>query len=262
MTKRKNKGSKTKAQVSLTGKGAPASHSATTGSQTVYIRVRQSALQVPNSNTVNPPPSIPQPSGHLYLIQGSIDDIRRYAGATVDWIINVAHLICDPFGAGQVYTHRTGTPTYWYDRDRDDGWLQVNLGDPLVPGIYEFVTTGPITLSKISKRQSHSVTSAGSESSSTTFSRHLELRDGGCVVTRAATSLIASHLIPKRLGTDGAKEVVTRFVAANAALDVHRFHPDIGVLLFSALDSLVDQYKLGFYHVGVSNLMGIWHPIT
>jgi len=268
MTKSKKKVSKTKAQVSFTGKGAPASQSATTGSQTVYIRVRRSLVfpnpTTPNPTIVNPPPSIPQLSGHLYLIQGSIDDIRRYAGATVDWIIKVAHFICDPSGVGKVYTHRTGTPLYWYDRDRDADWLQVNLGDPLAPGIYEFVMTGPIELSKISEIQSRSVTSVGSESSSTTFRRHLELRDGGCVVTRAATSLIASHLIPKRMGTDGAKDVVTRFEGVIAALNVHRFHPETGVLLFSALDSLVHHYKLGFYHVVVSNPWesGILSPNT
>jgi hypothetical protein len=266
--KPKKKDPKTKAQVSPTGKGPPVSQSATTGSQTVYIRVRQSLVS-PNPTTanptiVNPPPSIPQLSGHLYLIQGSIDDIGRYAGATVDWIIKVAHFICDPSGAGEVYTHRTGTALYWYDRDRDADWTQVNSGDALSPGIYEFVTAGPIQLSRISERQSRSVTSLGSESSSRTFRRHLEVRDGGCVVTRATTSLIASHLIPKRMGTDGAKDVFTRFVGAIAALNVHRFHPEIGVFLFSALDGLVDRYHLGFYHVAVSNPWesGILSPNT
>lgn len=51
------------------------------------------------------------------------------------------------------------------------------------------------------------------------------------------------------MGTDGVKEVVERFVGVLAAVGFHIFHPGIGVLLFSGLDSLVDQYKLGFYHV-------------
>ena len=145
-----------------------------------------------------------------------------------------------------------GTACYWQYKDRNADWRQVVLGDPLLPGIYEFVTSYPITLSKISERHSHSVTSIGSESSAATFRRHLDLRDGGCVVTRSAASLIASHLIPKRMDTDGAKEVVTRFEGAEAAHDIHRFHPSIGILLFSALDILVDHYNLGFYHVSVS----------
>jgi hypothetical protein len=93
-----------------------ATQSATMGSQTLYIRVHQS-LVFPNPTFVNLPPSIPQLSGHLYLIQGSIDDIGQYTSATVDWIIKVAHFICDPSGIGEVYTHRMGTPLYWYDRD-------------------------------------------------------------------------------------------------------------------------------------------------
>ena len=64
-------------------------------------------------------------------------------------------------------------------------------------------------------------------------------------------SLIASHLVPKRLGTNGAKEVVTRFMGAEAARDIHRFHPCFGILLTSTLNNLVDRYKLGFYDATV-----------
>lgn len=67
-------------------------------------------------------------------------------------------------------------------------------------------------------------------------------------------SLIASHLIPKRMGTNGAEEVVRRFVGEQAAREVHRFHPAIGVLLVSTLDTLVDDHQLGFYHFTVRNV--------
>ena len=216
-----------------------------TTSRMIYIRVLLQSFVFPTTTS----------SRHLYLIQGSIDDIGRYAGTTVDWIIKVANSICDPAGAGQVYTHTVGTVCYWQYRDRNVDWRQVVPGDPLLPGIYEFVSPHPITLSKISERQSHSVTSIGSESSAAAFRQHLDLRDGGgCVVTRSAASVIPSHLIPKRMGTDGAKEVVTRFEGAQAAHDIHRFHPSIGVLLLSTLDTLVDDYNLGFFHVSVSLL--------
>jgi hypothetical protein len=33
---------------------------------------------------------------------------------TVDWVIKIAHLLCDPLGAGQVFTHTSGTPLYYY----------------------------------------------------------------------------------------------------------------------------------------------------
>jgi hypothetical protein len=226
-------------------------------SQWIYIRVLQSVIVSSMDPTITSDPTIVNlfPSTlHLYLIQGSIDDIGRYAGTTVDWIIKVAHSICDPSGAGQVYTHSVGMSYDWYEKDRNADWRKVVLGDTLLPGIYEFVTTSPITLSKISDRQSHSMTSVDSKSSATTFRRHLDLRDGSCAVTQSSYSLIASHLIPKRMGTGGAKEVVTRFVGAQEAQDIHRFHPSIGVLLFSALDTLVDHYTLGFYHDVVRKL--------
>lgn len=52
------------------------------------------------------------------------------------------------------------------------------LGDPLRPGTYEFEPAGPVTLSKISERSMHSVTTSGSEPDSSAFRRQLELRDG------------------------------------------------------------------------------------
>ena len=128
------------------------------------------------------------------------------------------------------------------------------MGDPLVAGVYEFVTTVPITISKISERQIHSLTSAGSVSSAAAFCRDLNRRDVTCVVTQNSESLIASHLIPKRVGTEGAKEIVSRFVGAEAARGIHKFHPSLGILLTSTLDSPVDRFKLGFYHGAVGVL--------
>jgi hypothetical protein len=222
--------------------------------QMIYIRILQSVVTIPNTTSIkNPDPSTPL---HLYLIKGSLDDIARYAGSTVNWIIKVANLICDPSGASRIYTHTEGTPSYWYDRKRNADWRQVTLGDPLIAGIYEFVTTGPITLSRISERRDHSLTSNGSVSNAATFRRDLDLRDGVCVVTQepASFSLIASHLVPKRVGDDGAKEIITRFVGAGMACHIHKFHPRLGILLLSTLDNFVDRFKLGFYHDTVRNL--------
>ena len=59
-------------------------------------------------------PSAPR---NLYLIEGKLDDIARYAGDIIDWIIRVSNLICGPSGKGDIYTE--GKPSYWYERDRD-----------------------------------------------------------------------------------------------------------------------------------------------
>ena len=99
----------------------------------VYIRVHYSDVIVDNTDL---DPSAPR---YLYLIEGKLKDIARYAGDTIDWIIRVSNLICDPSGKGHIYTHTQGTPSYWYDKDRDTGWREVAPGDPLLAGIYEFL---------------------------------------------------------------------------------------------------------------------------
>ena len=163
-------------------------------------------LQIPTS----PLTSQQSPPDHLFLIEGRFTDISRYAGTTVDWIIKVAHLICDPSGSGHVFTHTTGTSSDWHTSDRTASWRQVINGDPLLSGIYEFEPASPIALSNISERNNHSLTTAGSQSSSSIFCRDITQRDAACVVTRSSNLLVASHLIPKRMGSDGTRNKVRR----------------------------------------------------
>jgi hypothetical protein len=66
------------------------------------------------SQSLAPLPPTHLLSGHLHLIEGEFADISRYAGTTVDWVSKVAHLICDPLGAGQLYTHTTGMSSNWF----------------------------------------------------------------------------------------------------------------------------------------------------
>ena len=230
----------------------------------IFIRVRLALiLPVPMVTTApsapdDPPSGVPPPpsdDGHLYVIEGSFDHINRYAGGTVDWIIKVAHLICDPLGTGQIYTHTTGTHVDWYRSERTSTWRQVAQGDVLRPGIYEFDSSTPIILSKISERRNRSVVSNDSlaRHSSSTFSTLIARRDGGiCVVSGAQYLHQASHLIPKRLGSDGAKDIVTRFSGPQAAVGIDKFDPRIGVYLSLTMDILVDSHTVGFYHVAVS----------
>lgn len=64
-------------------------------------------------------------------------------------------------------------------------------------------------------------------------------------------SLVATHLIPKRMGSDGAKAVVERFSGLQSAGGIHRYDARIGILLSYALDLRADNYELGFYHIAV-----------
>lgn len=173
----------------------------------------------------------------------------------MDWVLKVAQLICDPLRGGRLYTHTTETSSesHWYTLDRTSEWRQVVLGDPLQPGIYEFEPAGPVCLSQISERNNHSKTTAGSKPSSVKFHSGIVARDGTCVVTQTEPFIYnASHLIPKRMGTDGAQAVVERFSGTQDAPGIHKFDPRIGTLLISTLDKLVDSFWVGFYHTTVS----------
>lgn len=103
----------------------------------IHIRVLQSVVtlhtDLNTADITNPDPSNP----HIYLFEGSLNDIARYAGSTVDWIMKVAHSICDPSAAGRIYKHREGTASYWYDKERDASWRRVAQNDLLSAGIYE-----------------------------------------------------------------------------------------------------------------------------
>ncbi|KAF9517979.1 hypothetical protein BS47DRAFT_1482927 [Hydnum rufescens UP504] len=57
---------------------------ATEAGQSVYIRVRRALLLPEPTPDTNLPPAGPPPTGHLYLIKGTFEDIGRYAHATVD----------------------------------------------------------------------------------------------------------------------------------------------------------------------------------
>lgn len=222
-------------------------------SQFIYIRIRDALLlPIPTSNaTTNFPPVNSQLTGHLYLIEGTYEDIQRYAGTTVDWVIKVAQFICDPLGEGQLYTHTTGTPSDWYHLNRTDGWKQVAQGEPLRPGIYEFESTGPILLSKITEWGNHSL-STSSESSAIACARHIELRERAvCAVSKMPLGCFASYLVPKRLGSDGVKDAIARFSGEKIAHGIHAFDPRLGILLIGSLDDLVHHYQLGFYYVTV-----------
>jgi len=140
-----------------------------------------------------------------------------------------------------------GVSNDWYHTDRDTSWQEVVHGNPLLPNIYEFVTSHPITLSRISERHSRSVTTSGSQSqgNSSSFRDSLSDRDGPCVVNGVGPT-IASHLVPRRVGSDGVTEIMEHFVGATETSGV--YDPQLGINLSMALDYWVDLYRVGFYH--------------
>lgn len=191
-------------------------------------------------------------TSHLYLISGSFEDITRFSGTTVDWLIKIAHLLCDPLGSGHLFTHTTGTALEWYHSPRNDSWHEVFHSNQLQPGIYEFEPTQPIILSMVCPWHTQSETEPEKKTTSSTFCSHLKARDAGCVVVGCADPVVASHLIPRCIGSAGAKGVVEWFAGVTEAQGIEAYDPRIGVTLSSGLDHWVDLFEAGFYHITVS----------
>jgi hypothetical protein len=87
-------------------------------------------------------------------------------------------------------------------------------------------------------------------------------RDRACIVTQhiLESLLVASHLIPRRIGDAGVQSVLQRFTGPSTPVD--SYDPTIGVLLFTALDALTDGYELGFWNGPVSPLPFILYRVN
>jgi len=78
------------------------------------------------------------------------------------------------------------------------------------------------------------------------------LEDRKCVITTNHDSnLVASHLVPGRIGDTGIAEIIRWFVGQVVPADIDRHYPILGVLHSRSLDVLVDTYKVGFLEVGM-----------
>ncbi|KAH9996768.1 hypothetical protein BJV77DRAFT_1085320 [Russula vinacea] len=185
----------------------------------------------------------------MYLIEGTFSDIAQFAGTTVEWIIRVAHLLCDPLGNVHVFTHTTGSLSDWYSSDRTPSWQEVSHGDQLLPGIYKIETTRPIVISQICEQDKILVTTTESAFNATTFHDHLIKHDTICAVSGSEAPLKASHLIPRCIGSDRARDIVEQFANVTEATGIHDYDPRIGIMLFKGVGYWVGHFQVGFYHI-------------
>ena len=83
---------------------------------------------------------------HMYLIEGTFSDIAQFAGTTVEWIIRVAHLLCDPLGNVHVFTHTTGliSSISGTERGEDQGVFWTDSG-PCHVTLYDYSYEGLMT---------------------------------------------------------------------------------------------------------------------
>ena len=225
--------------------------------QTLYLRVNRGFLLLPPAP--DQPNPVPMPilsnKPNLDVIVANLPDLHPFAGNTVDWLIRVARLIFEPLGMSSLYTFTTGPLESWMNREFEPLlWRRVEQGEQLEATIYEFRPDNdvPITPTKMSLRDTRSVTSATPTSTNraTTFRSELLRRDRACIVTQTSRmeTLIASHLIPRRLGDAGVQSAIERFTGAITPVD--RYNSTVGVLLYMTLDVFVDSFRAGFWKNG------------
>ena len=174
-------------------------------------------------------------------------DLQFFAGNTVDWLIRVARFILDPRGTGALYTFQTKTVDYWLGVEKDDSWRTVQAGEVLEATVYEYQQLN---------NQPMVPTTNASQNQAAIFCRALLQRhSSACVVSGIPRPrrLKASHLIPRRMGDNGVQSAFQLFTGLDTP--VTRFHPSVGILLFSGLDDLVDVYEVVFWGIGTVSLL-------
>jgi hypothetical protein len=224
----------------------------------LYLRIGRRFLNLLPDATEEQPnpqpmPPLPATTGNLNVIIAPLPDLRPFSGNTVDWLIRVARLIFEPRGTSSLYTFTTGTVESWLEREMvQEQWRMVEDGEQLRSTIYEFRpdSNAPITLTRLSLRRTRSVTTNTSADRANTFREALLQRHQRCIISpiRLPQLLIASHLIPRRLGDSGVQSVINRFTDVSTPVD--RYNPIIGVPLYLSLDVWVDTYRLGFWNCG------------
>ena len=229
----------------------------------LYLRVNRKFLLLlptatehqPNPHPLQPPPGT---SGNLNVIIADLADLHPFSGGTVDWLIKVARLIFEPLGTSSIYIFTTESLEWWLDREMEPAsWRRVMQGEELRATIYEFRPDNDafITLTQMSARRARSVTTNTSAPLATPFRTALLRRHQRCIITQQPlpVALIASHLIPRRLGDAAVQSAFRRFTGS--PIVVNRFDPLIGVPLVATLDAFVDTYHLGFWNCGPVSLL-------
>lgn len=230
----------------------------------LYLRVNRRFLYLLPSPTEDQPRADPQPlapppdtTGNLNIIIADLSDLRPFAGDTVNWLIRVARLIFEPLGTSSLHTFVTGSVEYWLDREMDPSWRPVVQGEPLTSTIYEFCpdNNALLSLTKISDRRARSMTTNTSAPQAGPFRTTLLQRHQRCIISQQPDpgALVASHLIPRRLGDVAVQSAFHRFTGSQAV--VNRFDPLLGVLLNAMLDTYVDSYRVGFWNSGPVSLL-------
>jgi hypothetical protein len=179
------------------------------------------------------PPATISPFDSTCLLSGPLDEFLSYSRQeNADWLIGIAHDICDP-------ALRRGSLGVW--DEAEEIWRDVNPTDPLTTSVYLYRIQEVISLTQISARVDRSLTEATGYAS-TMASRVKARDDQHCWVTRAVYTVANSHVCPKRMGNHLFRIVYSAFVGP-PALSIYQ--EICGITLNPFLDILFDKYELG-----------------
>ncbi|KIY68568.1 hypothetical protein CYLTODRAFT_351145 [Cylindrobasidium torrendii FP15055 ss-10] len=190
-------------------------------------------------------PTAADPTQYIPLLQGAAVDIDRFSGAEQsDWLLSLAHDICDPVHSRGVLCVEAPNHT----------WRQITVSEPLIDQtyLYELPPTVVIGLSKISLRHNKSATST-TGAAATMRTAVLRRDDYTCWISRTrATTFPNSHICPKRMEDAQALYILQTFCGYQGP-NVGVFHPMFGIVLSLSLDPLFDTYQLGLRNIGPSH---------
>jgi hypothetical protein len=188
------------------------------------------------------PPNPNPTSDFTILLRGALEDFLIYSRQEhSQWLIDVAHDICDP-------TLKRGVLQVW--DAAGEMWRNVNPADHLTASTYFYDVQAIVSLSKISERAGKSRTTATSNPS--TMASRVKQRDGDqCWVTGSDHEVTNSHICPKRMGDHMLRIICATFVSTPLPETVTVYDERCGITLTRNFDASFDKYKLGMRFVAL-----------
>ncbi|KAH9979724.1 hypothetical protein BJV74DRAFT_858012, partial [Russula compacta] len=157
------------------------------------------------------PEHIPDPDATTCLLAGPFTDFLHYSGPDSQWLIEIAHDICDPaLKRGALLVRDVAGPVMW---------RTVNGTDPLTASTYLCTAS--------------------------TMASRVKQRDRQCWVTKMEDPLINSHICPKRMGDHLLRIVYRDFVSTLTPPTLSIYDEMCGISLTPNLDQLFDKYRFG-----------------
>lgn len=193
----------------------------------------------------------------VYILAGSLEDVQRYSGTTVQWLITITRLIfCETAVDPVLYTPSGEHDPSWYDTERDATWRLVKEEDTLQATIYEVFHNSPLISARSNKPGRAPVrlrTNSPASRSFTSFRDDVASRDERCLMTITKTKGIpaAVHLLPTRLGHERTTDIYRMFAPKEYSqygeASITSSHPSLGIFMAHSIQHFIDNTTLGFF---------------